>query len=114
MNDDNLNSFVAEPNSVCSETYIILGVNIKLKEESAKKIVTYFKTKFSRFLHSLAKSNQNGTAKTYKFVPLQNFEHQSDIDWSKSIQEIDKQLYAKYNLSTDEINFIESMIKPMS
>jgi hypothetical protein len=73
----------------------------------------YFSTKFARFLHSLAKSNQNGTSKTYKFVPLQDFTESSDIDWSKTIPEIDQQLYAKYGLTEEEIGFIESMIKPM-
>lgn len=56
---------------------------------------------------------KNMTRDTYKFVPLQNFMTGSDIDWSKSVAEIDAQLYAKYNLTEDEINFIESMIKPM-
>ena len=62
---------------------------------------------------SLAKISQHGTAKTYRFVPLQDFSDNSDIDWSKSIPEIDKQLYAKYDLNEDEITFIESMIKSM-
>ena len=53
------------------------------------------------------------TQEVFCYVPLQNFTAQSDIDWSKSIPEIDQQLYAKYDLSEDEINFIEKMIKPM-
>lgn len=44
---------------------------------------------------------------------MQDFAETSDIDWSKSVEEIDAQLYAKYNLSDEEIVFIESMIKPM-
>lgn len=44
---------------------------------------------------------------------MQDFTADSDIDWNKSVEEIDTQLYAKYNLSDDEIAFIESMIKPM-
>ena len=47
-------------------------------------------------------------------MPTQNFTSESDIDWSKSTQEIDKQLYAKYKLTNEEIEFIESMIKPMA
>lgn len=113
LNDDNLNAFLAEPNSVCTETYIILGINLRLDKNSAKNVISYFKTKFARFLHSLAKSNQNGTSKTYKFVPLQDFTTNSDIDWTKSIPEIDLQLYKKYKLTTEEIEFIENMIKPM-
>lgn len=44
---------------------------------------------------------------------MQDFTSNSDTDWSKSVSEIDKQLYAKYNLSEDEIAFIEEKIKPM-
>ena len=65
-------------------------------------------------MHSLAKASQDATAKTYKFVPLQCFTTNSDIDWSKSISEINQQLYKKYNLSEEEIAFVESMIKPMA
>jgi len=64
-------------------------------------------------MHSLAKASQDATSKTYKFVPLQDFTSKSDIDWSKTIAAIDQQLYAKYNLSPEEIGFIESMIKPV-
>lgn len=49
----------------------------------------------------------------YKYVPLQDFTSDSDIDWSKSVAEIDQQLYAKYGLDESEISFIESKIKPM-
>ena len=61
----------------------------------------------------LKKNTQHATSKVYTLVPMQDFTANSDIDWSKSIEEIDAQLYAKYNLSKDEIAFIESMIKPM-
>ena len=53
------------------------------------------------------------TRDTYKFVPMQNFTEGSDINWSKSVEEIDAQLYAKYHLTDDEVRFIESMISPM-
>jgi len=53
------------------------------------------------------------TRDTYSDTPMQDFSENSDIDWSKSVPEIDKQLYAKYKLSPDEISFIETMIKPM-
>ena len=48
-----------------------------------------------------------------QFIPLQDFTSASDIDWSKSVPEIDQQLYAKYGLSEDEVNFIESHVKEM-
>lgn len=114
LNDDNLNTFIGQPKTICTETYIILGDGLDVNQVVAENISKYFKTKFARFLHGIAKSNQNGTAKTYKFVPLQDFTQNSDIDWSKSITGIDHQLYEKYALVAEEISFIESMIKPMA
>ena len=113
LNDDNLNAVVGKPNSVCTESYLLLGINLNLDETAANNICRYFKTKFARFMHSLAKASQDATAKTYRFVPLQDFTSNSDIDWSKSVSEIDKQLYKKYNLNTEEIAFIESKVKEM-
>ncbi len=113
LNDDNLNTFIGEPGTICTETFIMLGFNLKLNYDSATNLSKYFKTKFARFLHSLAKASQHGTAKTYKFVPVQDFTEKSDVNWRKSITEIDQQLYKKYSLNEEEIQFIESMIKPM-
>lgn len=59
------------------------------------------------------KATQHNPKDTWANVPLQNFTEGSDIDWSKSVAEIDAQLYAKYGLTDEEIAFIESMIKPM-
>ena len=114
LNDDNLNAFVGEPKTICTETYIVMGATLNLDLITSTNLVKYFFTKFARFMHSLPKVSQHGTSKTYKFVPLQNFTAKSDIDWSKSTVEIDKQLYAKYKLTQEEIDFIESMIKPMA
>ncbi len=113
LKDDNLNAFVGEPNSITTETYIVIGADLNLNKEASQNLTKYFSTKFVRFMHSLPKVSQHGTSKTYKFVPLQNFTFQSDIDWSKSIKEIDKHLYKKYKLTDEEIEFIEKMIKPM-
>lgn len=113
LNDDNLNAFVIKPNTVCTESYMLIGVNLGLNEESATNLVKFFKSKFARFMHSLAKASQDATSKTYRFVPLQDFTENSDIDWTKPIAEIDKQLYKKYNLSQEEIDFIESHVKEM-
>jgi len=114
LNDDNLNSFVGKPNEICTETYLVVGAELTLDLKSAKNLNQFLRTKLARFLQSLAKISQHGTSKTYKFVPLQDFTSGSDIDWSKTIAEIDQQLYKKYNLSEEEIAFIESMIKPMA
>lgn len=71
------------------------------------------RTKFFRAIVSMRKSDQGAGKDVYKFVPIQDFTSNSDIDWNKSIEDIDKQLYKKYHLSETEIAFIESMIKPM-
>lgn len=113
LNDDNQNSFIGAPNTICTETFLCVGADLGLTEQSASNLSKYLRTRFARFMLSLAKISQHGTAKTYRFVPLQDFSDNSDIDWSKSIPEIDKQLYAKYDLNEDEITFIESMIKSM-
>ena len=103
LNDDNLNAYVLAPNCVCTETYIIIGADLNLDKSSATNLVKYLQTRFVRFLHSLAKSSQHATAKTYCFVPVQDFSKH----WT------DEELYAKYNLTKEEIAFIESMIRPM-
>lgn len=73
----------------------------------------YIQSMFLRFLVSIKKNTQHSFAQVYQLVPLQDFTDKSDIDWSQSVADIDRQLYRKYNLTDDEIAFIESMIKPM-
>lgn len=101
---------IASGNSVCSQSYLFVSLPTI---QEANNFVKYIKSKFLRILVSAAKLSQDAMSKVYRFVPLQDFTTGSDIDWSKSIEEIDAQLYAKYNLSDEEIAFIESMIKPM-
>ena len=59
------------------------------------------------------KTTQMLNPEVWKFVPLQDFTTDSDIDWSKSVAEIDRQLYLKYGLSDEEISFIETHVKEM-
>lgn len=113
LNDDNLNSFIGKPNEICTESYLVIGAELSLDEISSVNLSKYMKTKFLRYLHSLLKSSQDATSKTFGLVPIQNFTSNSNIDWSKSIHEIDLQLYKKYNLTDDEILYIESKIKEM-
>ena len=113
LSDDNLNTIISEPGSACTETYLVIGGNLELTRDTSDNLSKYLKTKFVRMLIMLAKANQNGTRKTYRFVPLQNFSNDSDIDWSQSIAEIDQQLYRKYKLSAEEIMFIEENVKEM-
>lgn len=93
--------FLGEPNSICSETYLMIGETEN--KNIAENIISYIKTKFFRFLILLKKNTQNAAKNVYSFVPMQDF--------SKPLT--DEFLYAKYNLSAEEIQFIESMIRPM-
>ena len=104
LNDDNQNSFVGAPKEICTESFLCVGADLSLNEESANNLSRYLRTKFARFLLSLAKISQHGTGKTYRFVPVVDFSE----EWT------DEKLYAKYNLTQDEINLIESSIKPMA
>ena len=99
-------------NSVCSQSYIPIFSLSNTKEECLI-IAKYIKTKFFRYLVSVLKSDQNIGNRTYALVPMQNFTTNSDIDWTKSISEIDEQLYKKYSLSKSEIDYIKDTIKPM-
>lgn len=92
---------VSEPNSVCTETYLVIK-DVDSRTE-AENLVSYIKTRFFRFMMSLVKNTQNISKASYTFVPLQDFSH----PWT------DEMLYRKYKLSSDEIAFIESMIRPM-
>lgn len=94
-----------------TETYISIG-STDSKEE-AEAILKYVKSKFARTLLGILKITQNNAKPTWQYVPLQDFSNKSDIDWTKSIQEIDKQLYKKYKLSQEEIDFIEKNVKEM-
>ena len=62
---------------------------------------------------SLVKSSQNTTQIVYRFVPMQDFTGTSDIEWSKLINNIDEQLFDKYNLSIEEREHIKNSIKDM-
>lgn len=95
--------------SVCSQSYLYTAFDT---EEEALNFLKYLKTKFLRILVSARKITQHATSRVYCFVPAQNFTNKSDIDWSKPISDIDKQLYEKYGL-LDDMEFIESMIKAM-
>lgn len=95
-----------------TETFISIG---KFDNQNiAENALKYIRTKFSRTLLSLLKVTQNGNQPVWKMIPLQDFTSTSDIDWSKSVHEIDLQLYQKYGLSEEEIEFIETHVKEMA
>ncbi len=89
------------PNSVCTESYIILGAF--KKKTDAQHCLEYAKTRFVRFLVSLLSFSQDITRERFAYVPMQDFAE----SWS------DERLYKKYSLTKDEIAFIESMVRPM-
>ena len=90
----------AEKNSVCSQTYLYAPFENK---NEAHNFITYLKTKIFRILVLACRISQDLPNKTYRFVPIQDFSK----PWT------DTELYAKYNLTADEIAFIEATIKPM-
>lgn len=104
--------FIGEPYVVGTQTYMSFG--FFEKKEQAVNLLTYIKTKFARCMLSVLKVTQNNPKDTWRYVPLQDFTAASDIDWSKSIPEIDRQLYAKYGLDDAEIEFIETHVKEMN
>lgn len=103
---------IGEPLIGYTETYISIGETNSYEE--ANSILKYVKTKFSRTMLGILKVTQNNAKPTWKYVPLQDFTSNSDIDWSKSIHEIDLQLYKKYGLDEKEIEFIETHVKEMN
>lgn len=99
--------FYGEPNSVCSQTYLIIGYDKEkhnFNKEQCENIISYIKTRFFRYLVSIKKKTQCSPRGVYQFVPLQDFSK----SWT------DKELYEKYNLSQEEIDFIEKSIKLMN
>ena len=104
-------TFVMGPGSICSNT--LLAVGDFDNQTEAENLNKYMNTKFFRFMLGIKKIAQVLTSNIYSFVPQQNFKNDSDIIWTKELPDIDKQLYSKYELTEEEIAFIESMIKPM-
>lgn len=99
------------PGELCTETFLQIGPFDS--EEEASNMISYIKTKFFRLLVGIQKQTQHTTSKAYRFVPIQDFSPSSNINWNVKTSDLDKQLYKKYNLSNNDINFIESVIKEM-
>jgi hypothetical protein len=98
--------FFGEPNSVCSQTFLVIGfdpIEHNFSKKECENIIKYIQTRFFRYLVSIKKKTQNGPRGVYQFVPIQDFSK----PWT------DEELYEKYQLTVDEIAFIESMIRPM-
>lgn len=102
---------IGKPGIGHNQTFISIG---KLNTfEEANNLLKYISSKFVRLLLGTLKVTQDNKKDVWKNIPIQDFTENSKIDWTKSISEIDKQLYKKYILSLEEIDFIEKSIKPM-
>lgn len=95
-----------------TDTFISIGQFENVSE--AENMRKYIMSKFARAMLGVKKVTQDNPRHFWQYVPAQDFTDSSAIDWSKSIEEIDQQLYKKYDLNKEEINFIESNVKPMS
>lgn len=96
------NPFYAEPRTACTETYMLIGPFDN--KFICENVISYIESRFFRFMVLLKKNTQHATAKVYELVPMQDFSK----SWT------DKELYEKYGLNQEEIDFIESMIRPMT
>ena len=96
----------APPGAVCSQSYLYAAFT---SEEEASNFEKYIRTRFFRILVSALKVTQSAPARTYRYVPLQDFGRTSDIDWSRPTEEIDTQLYCKYGIG-DMAGFIRNTI----
>ncbi len=103
---------IGEPLIGATETFLSIGAFDTCEETD--NCLKYVKGKFARAMLGILKITQDNTKDKWKYVPLQDFTSSSDIDWSKSVHEIDLQLYRKYGLDEKEIDFIESHVKEMA
>lgn len=98
---DRVNPIYAEPNTACTETYLVIGPF--RDKQRCENVISYINTKFFHFMLGLKKNTQHTTRKVYEFVPMQDFSK----PWT------DEELYAKYGLTEEEIAYIEKMVRPM-
>lgn len=103
---------VGEPLVGYTQSFISIGAFETMEE--AEACFKYIKSRFARTMLGILKITQDNNKETWKYVPLQDFTENSDIDWSKSVADIDRQLYKKYGLTQEEIDFIETHVKEMA
>ena len=102
---------IGEPLIGVTQTFLTIGAFDTRAE--AEACLKYVKTKFARTMLGLLKATQHNPKETWRLVPLQDFTDRSDIDWSQSVADIDRQLYRKYGLEEKEIAFIEEKVRAM-
>ena len=103
---------ISTPGELCTETFLEIGpFETKLEAEN---VIKYIKTKFFGTLVGIQKQTQSAVRKVYKYVPLLDFNNNSNINWKKDIKYLDNQLFEKFRLNKDEIEFIKKNILEMN
>ena len=102
---------VGEPGLGVTQSFITIG-SFDARDES-EACLKYIKTKFVRAMLGILKITQHNPPEKWRYVPLQDFTPSSDIDWSEPVAGIDRQLYAKYGLTAEEIAFVETHVREM-
>jgi hypothetical protein len=95
-------------------TRTFIGIGAFETEDEAANCSKYALTTFARLMIGISKTTQMINRDVWRYVPLQDFTPSSDIDWSKSIAEIDEQLFDKYGLDDKERVFIRTKVKEMN
>lgn len=102
---------ILHPGEICTQSYLVGGVY--KDENEAINLLKYLKTKFVRYLILQTITSQDLSPEKFIFIPRQDFTDQSDINWNADTDEIDMQLYKKYDITIDEIGLVNKVIKPM-
>ncbi|MDM1514112.1 Eco57I restriction-modification methylase domain-containing protein [Myroides odoratimimus] len=97
---DRIKPILVGSNTCCTETYLVYGPFPT--EIIANNVISYINTKFFHFLLTLKKNTQHATNNVFNLIPIQNFTE----EWT------DEKLYKKYNLTKEEIEYIENTIWP--
>ncbi|MDR0696831.1 MAG: restriction endonuclease, partial [Christensenellaceae bacterium] len=96
------------PGQICTETFLRIGCFVS--EIDAQHCMKYMTSKFFRLLVGIKKNTQHTSASSYELIPMQDFTENSDIDWAKTVNEIDEQLSRKYDLTKEQIEYINKYI----
>ena len=110
---------LSAPDTICSGTFIQIGgftqvhgeQIIEFEKDEALNLIKYMQTRFFRCMLDIKKITQDINRAKFEYVPVQDFTKYSDIDWTKSLDEIDEQLFKKYQLNFDEISWIKNNIQ---
>ena len=102
---------ILSPGQICTQTFLV-GRSFDNVTE-AKNCLKYLSTKFVRYLVAITLASQHLGADKFRFVPVQDFTVNSDVDWNMTINEIDDQIFTKYQINTEERLLISNMIRPL-